>query len=440
MRLLKSASMPSGKKRIGRILLGLTACVLLGCAALAEGDSAVDYTAQLRLDMASDTVKTEVEVKTFVDGDTTHFFVPEDVSPSGVLRARYLAVNTPEITGKVEEYGKKAADFTREKQSSAASIIIESDNGTWNLDSTGDRHLVFVWYLPEGEADYRCLNLELLQNGLAIANSTARNRYGSTCMAALNKAKAQKLNLYSGQRDPDFYYGAAIEMTLRELRANVEAYNGKKVAFCGVVTLNNGQSVFVEAYDAETGLYFGMPVYYGYGLSGAGLDILSVGNEVRIVGTLQYYEAGGTWQVSGITYRMMKPDDPGNIQKISSGHSAAYARVSPETFANGVVSLETGGELRAYPYAQLTLGTSVSMDSLLVQDIDQDASVGAMTLACQSAGTSVTVRTQPLYENGTLITKDRYEGKTLSVRGIVDYHDGAYQILVLSPEHIIIEP
>lgn len=437
--------MPSGKKRFGQILFCLLACVLLSCTALAEGESLTDYAAQLQLNKASETVKAEVTVKTFVDGDTTHFNVPTDVAASGVLRARYLAVNTPEITGKVEEYGKRAAAFTKEKLSSATSIIIESDDGKWNLDSTGGRHLVFVWYLPEGETQYRCLNLELLQNGLAIANSTANNRYGSICMAALNQAKAQKLNLYSGQKDPDFYYGAAIEMTLRELRTNVEAYNGKKVAFSGIVTLNSDQSVFVESFDAETGLYFGMPVYYGYGMSGAGLDILSVGNEVRIVGTLQYYEAGDTWQVSGLTYRMMKPDDPGNIQKLSGGHSAAYAKVDPETFSTGTVSIESDGETRLFPWAQLALGTSVSMDGLTVQKIhtneDQgSSSYGAMTLTCVSGDTTVTIRTQPLFENGALITKDRYEGKTLSVRGIVDVYDGAYQIRVLSPEHITIEP
>ena len=437
--------MLSGKKRFGQILLCLFASILLSCTALAEGESLTDYAAQLRLNKASETVKAEVTVKTFVDGDTTHFNVPTEVVPSGVLRARYLAVNTPEITGKVEEYGKRAAAFTKEKLSSATSIIIESDDGKWNLDSTGGRHLVFVWYLPEGETEYRCLNLELLQNGLALANSTANNRYGSTCMAALNQAKAQKLNLYSGQKDPDFYYGAAIEMTLRELRTNVEAYNGKKVAFSGIVTLNSNQSVFVEAFDAETGLYFGIPVYYGYGMSGAGLDILSVGNEVRIVGTLQYYEAGGTWQVSGLTYRMMKPDDPGNIQKLSGGHSAAYAKVDPGTFAHGTVSIESTGGARIFPWAQLALGTSVSMDGLTVQQVHSNeeqgsSSYGAMTLTCASDTATVTIRTQPLYENGTLITKERYEGKTLSVRGIVDVYDGAYQIRVLSPEHITIEP
>ena len=53
-----------------------------------------------------------------------------------------------------------------------------------------------------------------------------------------------------------------------------------------------------------------MYVYYGFALSGDGLEILSLGNRVRIVGTVQYYETGDSWQVSGLQYRVMKPNDP----------------------------------------------------------------------------------------------------------------------------------
>jgi len=430
--------------KIIRQIACLLLCLMLVGPAVAETPAeSVDFAGQLRLNMASESIKTEATVKTFVDGDTTHFHVPADVAESGVLRARYLAVNTPEITGKVEEYGKKAAAFTKERLMNAESIILESDDGKWNLDSTGSRHLVWVWYKAAGESDYRCLNLELLQNGLAIANSTANNRYGSTCMAALNQAKAEKLYLYSGQKDPDFYYGEAIEMTLRELRTNVEDYNGMKVAFNGVVTMNRDQSVYVETLDPETGLYYGMSVYYGYGMSGAGLDILAVGNEVRIVGTLQYYEAGGTWQVSGLTYRMMKPNDPGNIQKISDGHSAAYAPVDARTF-NGQVTVETADGSKAFPWAQLAVGTSVSMTGLTVTEavttlVEDSTSYGAITMTCTNGSETITIRTEPFYENGALIPQERYVGKTIAVKGVVDFYDGAYQIRVLTPDFLTIE-
>ena len=425
------------------ILLSLL-LLLLSVPALAEAPAEpVDYAGQLRLNMASETVKAEVTVKTFIDGDTSHFNAP-GVTENGVVKARYLAINTPEITGKIEEYGKAAADYTRQALTGAASIIIESDDGRWNVDSTGERYLVWVWYKPTEDSEYRCLNLELLQNGLCIANSTANNRYGSTCMAALNQARTLKLNVYSGKRDPDFYYGDAIELTLRELRTNLSAYNGKKVAFNGVVTMNSNNAVYVENFDPESGLYYGMSVYYGYGLSGKGLSILSVGNEVRIVGTLQYYEAGGTWQVSGLTYRMMKPKDPGNIQLLSEGHEPAYVLTDAATFANGTVVLSGEDSEQAFPYAELAVATSIEMHDLTVvhvytTDNEDSASNGAMTLTCRHDGVTVTVRTAVLTdENGKLVTSEAFAGKTIDVRGVVDFYDGGHQIKVLTFNNITI--
>ena len=418
-------------------LLCLLLCLLVQ-PVLASGEAGdiVDYAGSITLNMASETVKTEVTVKTFVDGDTTHFFVPENVMESGVLKARYLAINTPETTGKIEEYGKKAARFTREKLSNATSIIIESDNGSWNADSTGGRYLVWVWYKLEGMTEYRNLNIEILQNGLAIANSSAQNRYGSVCMNAINQAKQQKLNVYSGEKDPDFYYGDAIELTLKELRCNLEKYNGMKVAFNGIITTSSNNTVYIEEYDPETDMYFGMAVYYGYGLTGTGLSILKVGNEARIVGTLQYYEAGGTWQVSGLTYKMMKPKDPGNIQKLSDGHTPAWVLTTPETFLSQI-SVPVGDAEQTFDYALLALGTSIEMHDLTVKDVyttmdEESSSFGAMTLTCDAGGQTILVRTVPLYDGNTAVKEDRFLGKTIDVKGIVDYFEGQYQVKVFT--------
>lgn len=406
-----------------------------------------DLAAELKLDMNSSTKKQEVTVKTYVDGDTTHFHVPTSVNESGVLKARYLAVNTPESTGKIEEYGKKASQFTREKLSAATSILVESDDENWNLDSTGGRYLVWVWYKPAGESDYRNLNVELLQNGLAIASSSANNRYGETCMAAIAAAKAGKCNIYSGQKDPDFYYGEALELTLKELRYHIADYNGKKVAFEGVITKNNNNSVYIEEYDPETDMYYGMTVYYGYNLSGEGLDILSVGNRSRIVGTVQYYEVGGTYQVSGLNYRQMKPDDPGNIQKISAGHEPAYRPTDPALLSSGKVSVEVEeGTIKEFDYAALAMNTSVLLEGLKVESAyttsaEDSSSFGAITLTCRAGDVTVKVRTVPMYgADGKLIAQDVYLGKTIDVKGLIDYFDGNYQVKVFAAGDITVRP
>ena len=404
----------------------------------------VDYAGSVHLDETSGTAQLEVTVKQFIDGDTTHFYVPSSVMPSGVLKGRYLAINTPESTGKIEEWGKKASAFTKEKLSSATSIIIESDGPTWEADSTGERYLVWVWYKTADSDSYRNLNIEILQNGLAIASNSADNRYGETCVAALNQAKAAKLNVHSGEKDPDFYYGEAVELTLKELRTNINEYNGIRVAFHGVITMNNNNSVYVESYDPETDMYYGMAVYYGFSLNGQGLDILSIGNEVRIVGSVQYYEAGGTWQVSDLEYRLMKPDDPNNIQMLSQGNAPAFVVTEPGKFVDGTVDVLVNDELVTFDYAQLAMSTSIEIKNLKVYDAyttknEESASKGAMTLYCEVDGHRISVRTIVLYdENGELVTQDQYMGKTIDVRGIVDYYDGNYQIKVFSPEDITI--
>ena len=426
----------------------LLLCMILGaiasCSPEEPGQAHVDYAAEVKLDMSSPTLKQEVTVKSYIDGDTTHFHVPESIAEGGVLKARYLAVNTPESTGKIEEWGKAASNFTKETLQKATSIIVESDDGKWNLDSTGGRYLVWIWYKTADSAEYRNLNVELLQNGLAIASNSANNRYGETCMAAINQAKAEKLHVHSGQKDPNFPYGEANELTLKELRCNVTEYNGSKVAFEGVVTKNNNNSVYVEDFDSETGLYYGMTVYYGYALNGTGLEILNVGNRVRIVGTVQYYETGDSYQVSGLEYSPMRPNHPNNIQKISSGHSPAYVLTDAKKFTSEKVSVTLDEEIKEFSYAELALYTSVEMKSLKVKSVyttdnEESSSKGAMTLTCEVEGVTVAVRTIVLYDaNGKLVTADAFENKTIDVKGLVDRFDGEYQVKVFSLSDITI--
>ena len=402
-----------------------------------------DWAAAISLDMHSETVKQEVTVKSFVDGDTTHFFVPESMMPRGELKARYLGIDTPESTGRIEEYGKAAARFTREKLENAGKILIESDNDAWNHDSTGERYLVWVWYQPQGSDTWRNLNLELLQEGLANANSAGRNRYGESCLAAIAQARFQKRNLHSGEKDPDFYYGDAVELTLRELRSNIESYDGMKVAFEGVVTTDNDNSVFVEAYDPDSGRYFGISAYYGFALNGQGLEILTVGNYVRVVGTVQLYDAKQVWQVSDLNYRIMQPDDPGNLQKISEGHEPGWVLTDPADFVSGVVSLETAEGTVEKPWAELAMGTSVEIRNLQVVEIEAEEedspSAGEMTLKCVNGDSVIYIRTAVLRdEAGERITPDHYLGRTIDVKGFVDKFYDTYQILVFTSKHITI--
>ena len=406
----------------------------------------VDYAGQAILDEAADSQTTEiVSVKSYIDGDTTHFYVKDGVIKHEFLKARYAAVNTPESTGQIEPWGKKASTFTKEKLKSATSIILETDASTWEVDSTGERYLVWVWYKAEGADVYRNLNLELLQEGLALGSSVSDCRYSELATNAISQAIDLELCVHSNENDPDYFYGSALEIDLKELRTNIEEYNGAKVAFEGRVAYYSSNGVFVENYDEETDFVYGIYVYVGYNYtSDANIqNILSVGNHVRVVGQCSFHEDFG-YQVSDIQYRVVRPDDPDNVQKLSDEKLPAYNRETDAAAFNSTIVLEIGDEKKAFPYKKLALDSSISFKNLEVVDMytttkEDSANKGAITITCDVNGQEIVVRTAVLYdENKNLVTEEMFEGKTIDVKGIVEEYEGQYQIKVFSLKDITI--
>jgi endonuclease YncB( thermonuclease family) len=408
--------------------------------------------ATLKFNPNSGRAYTEATVKTFVDGDTTHFNVPSSIVSGGVLKARYLGINTPESTGQIEPWGKKASNYTKAALSAATSIIVESDTASWNPDSTGDRYLVWVWYKTAEMTDYRCLNLEILQAGLAVSSSSAELSYADLCVSILNQSVTHKLYVFSKEKDPDFYYGAAMPITLKELKTNIESYKDKTVGFEGVVVRNSGNTAYVEEYDEETGLYFGIQVYYGFNLDYFGQEILTVGNRILVVGSVQYYETGGTYQISDIKYNAMRPDDEANIKLISKGHEGAYTEVGAKELLSEKVTLNitvVEGENesiveKTFDRGFLTMHGSASLKGLTIKSVyttqnEDSSNFGALTITCEAEdGTEIVLRTIVLKDSaGKTITADAFPvGSKVNARGVVDVYNGEYQLKVFSANDI----
>ena len=431
------------------ISLILLLCVIIGSLA-ACGDKTgadnndnnepthVDYVGQTKLDMTSNTMKLEVSLKSHVDGDTSHFIVPTSIDTTGVMKARYLAINTPESTGKIEVWGKKASAFTKEKLTTAHSIIVESDDDSWNYDGNG-RFLVWVWYQPEEGAEYRNLNLEILQNGLAVGSKAGGTRYGDAAVAAIAQASAERLYVFSNDIDPEYPYGEAQSVTLKELRTNIDEYNGAKVAFEGIITYNSDWTAYIEEYDPETDMYYGIQLFYGYDSNL--IDPLSQGNRVRVVGVVSSFH--GTYQVADLSYNRMRPNDPANTAVISKGNEVPFREATASEFY-GNVKIETEDETFEIPFTKLAVSTSISMKNLKVVKTYTTQSNGEMTLTCQVDGKEISVRTALLKdENGNTITESYFKNSTIDVQGIVDYFDlndtgnGTYQIKVYSLSDIV---
>ncbi len=432
----------------------------------------IDYVGQVKLDFDSETKKQEVTMRLHVDGDTTHFDpvlgskvaacpASDFESTDGYIKARYIAINTPESTGKIEEWGDAASKFTRSKVDGAESIIVESDDKNWNIDSSGSRrYVVWVWYKAKGATDYRNLNLEILQEGLAFGSSVSSNRYGETALKALMQAQEFKKYIFSGEKDPDYPYGEATKISLKELRTNIADYNGKKVKVEGVVTTDISNCVYIEDVDAESGQRFAIQVFYAYE-TGKLLDILSIGNRVSVVGIVKYYEAGDTYQISDVTYNRFHPDDPANTRWLTDDEGVQiteevpFTEVDPRALTEGKVTVSwevetededgnvtTETKEKELNFGEAIMNTSVTVKNLTITEVyttKKGPSAGAMSLTCRTDdGTTIVVRTEVLKDkDGNLITEDAFPvGSKINVKGLVDKYDGQYQVRVYRDDYI----
>lgn len=411
-------------------LMALSSLLLLVSCGEKEDDGGWNYTrdkslpdfaTEVKLNTAgidSDFEKTGrglVTVEQFVDGDTVHFY---NNSKSEIIKVRFLAIDTPESTGKVEPWGKPASIYTKSKLKDAEEIVIESDTeGKAELDSTGGRYLAWVWYRTKGSDVWRNLNIEILSDGLAMGKSSSSTRYGSVALAALTSARQNKINLYSGKNDPLFFYGETVELTIKALTSNKQAYSGIKVRFEGVVTKESGGGVYVESFDEDTQQSYGVYVYGGY--SSLAPKFLVPGYRLSVTGTPDNNEIYG-FQVSGLSFSLINPTDD-DTKIIEKNVPVVPTKIT-------AAELNTSESLE---------GTFVSMDGLTVESVytteSDTSSDGAMTLTCKTAdGETVAVRTVRLTLNGETVTEEYFRGVTMNVCGIVDYYKGAPQIKLLT--------
>ncbi len=376
-----------------------------------------DYATQIQFSASgldSDFDKTgrgRVTVEQYIDGDTVHFY---NNSRTEIIKVRFLAIDTPESTGKVEPWGKPASKYTRSKLEKAAEIALESnEEGVATLDSTGDRYLAWVWYRNEGSDVWRNLNIEILADGLAMGKSSSSTRYGTVALEALTSARSEKLNLYSGKHDPLFFYGSAVELSIKSLVLNRSTYNGVKVRFEGVVTKESGGGIYVEQFDTDTQQNYGVYVYGGF--ASLAPKFLVPGYKLSLTGTADDNESFG-FQVSGLSFSLINPTD--DDTKILEKNVEIKPTLITANDLNNNETLEN---------------TFVRLENITVTDIYTTQSTtqsdGAMTLTCRSAdGETLTVRTVKLTLDNETVTEEYFRGKTINVNGISTTYNGKPQL------------
>ena len=132
------------------------------------------------------------------------------------------------------------------------------------------------------------------------------------------------------------------------------------------------------------------------------------------------------FQIAGLEYDQMKPGDPAFTHLIEENQEIPYTEITNlADFMTGKTEVTVGEETKTFANNELALHTSVSLNGLKVIDTytttkETSDNKGAISLTCEKDGVKITIRTIVLYEDGELVTADRFEGETIDVMGIVD--------------------
>lgn len=321
--------------KLSRILITIPIALTLFTACGKKKTEAIDYVSQSPMTQFSSLTTYEgnnfldngigqVTLYNPVDGDTAHFFQKETVAgkEERLVKVRFFGIDTPESTGQIEPWGKKASAFTTEKLKTAKTIVLT--NGSLlaqpaEVDSTGSRFKALVWVSEEENAPIdtlKCLNLWVVQEGF----SNAKGATDCPMVDVFNKADLQaqklKLHIWAGD-DPDFYKGEAVKTSIKEIMdefiANNGAcpnYEGKKVLINGVVSkvVDDDAYVVQDFENEQTGLTerYGMFIFAGYKSYKA---LKTVGNDLTIIGT--FTVRYGNPQLTSVSYNpyLPSPDD-----------------------------------------------------------------------------------------------------------------------------------
>ncbi len=288
-------------KKLGSLLFA--SLCLFSLASCDKKSKLIDYVSQVSLPAGWEnksflaTGTGQVTLDRCVDGDTAHFY-----AGSTYVKVRFNGIDTPESTGAIEPWGKKASKFTCNLLTKAKEnnkpIVLTSDNDFASTDSNG-RYLAWVW------ADGVLVNLAVVQEGLAVTKGASGTIYDEVFYKANEQARANKLNIWSGKKDPDYNYGAFQVMNLKEINTKYvedpESIIGAKVSFNAVISRVSGQNAYVQQdviNDDGSLSTYGLYVFSGYNPFTE--LIFQEGNNVNFKGVLALFN--GNLQLTDMKY------------------------------------------------------------------------------------------------------------------------------------------
>lgn len=351
----------------------------------------------------------EVKLNRAIDGDTIHVRPNDQVDYTNVS-IRFLAINTPESTGRVEPWGHAASKFVADILDNAVSIVLEADGD--RQDSTG-RYLAFVWYKSTENADYRLINLEIVENAYSRF-TLGQNKYYDSFMSAHKKTESTKLRVY-GELDPNFNYSKdLVELSIAYLLANPEEFGvGTRFKMKVQIVRMVGQNFYLQDYN-ETEIDGQLTRGHIYAFTGYGTaysDFLEIGSVITMEAKFQYKGNYGT-QLTDIKSVKLLKVEPLDILELD-GASLTNGGASLEAYENQVVQVN-----------------NLKLTKVHQSDNDKEKNLYTLTFE-NSLGKVISVRLGA--EVSQYSKDDLVVGSTYSVIGGVspyEYAEGKFQIVV----------
>ena len=379
-----------------RIKLGLIIAVLLLVLTGCNGDTTpdpddkelnTDYTDGLEMDFTyegknflTDRVG-EVTLVKCTDGDTATFS-----TGSQQIAVRFLGIDTPESTYRIDPWGKAASAYTCEKLTNASTIVLEAGD---ELQDGYGRYLAWVWY------DGRLLNLELIEQAFSNAKGTTGTKYEDIVYSAELSAQGTDKRIW-GENDPDYDYSLeGVQITVEELITNMEDYKGRKIVITGVVAYEVGNSPYLVD-DSGYGIYIYLQ---------ENSYKIEPGNEIRIESLdLTFYpdEETGSPQLVGVYKR--------NVELISEGN-VVTPRVIPVD-----------------DIAVIDLGSFVKVENVTVTEIYKSPNTGDYTITCEdSLGNEIGLHISSSVTQSEIDTLLAI-GSVIDAAGGLSRYNGQYQL------------
>lgn len=333
----------------------------------------------------------EVTLSRCTDGDTAQFS-----TGSNTFAVRFLGIDTPESTYRLDPWGKAASSYTCDKLTNASTIVLESEG---EKTDGNDRYLAWVWY------DGKLLNLELVEQAYSGAKGLGGSKYEDLFYEVESSVQNTDRRVW-GEKDPDFDYSLdGVQITIKELVTNTDEYEGMKIVLTGFVAAKGGKHPYIV--DEEG---YGIYLYLGYDNSVK----FEVGNEVRVSGlNLSYYpdKETGSPQLVGF----MKT----NVELISEGNEITPRQIDLEDFVTS------------------DLGSFVKVSNVTVTEIFESQNTGDFTVTVEDANGNEMGLHISSSVGRTTINSILAVGTTIDVTGPLSRYMGQYQLELNNLESVV---